>query len=132
MRIAFFSKFLADAQRMKLNQKITNLTTFPIFGEAARGALTSLVMFFETHSYLLNQPLYREGDDATDIYFIMEGEFKLVKNVKIPKEINWNADPIVENFLRKNNDMRKTDVDHTQRLYLLLDCSLWERRNNWY
>jgi len=132
VRIAFFSKFLADAQRMKLNQKITNLTTFPIFGEAARGALTSLVMFFETHSYLLNQPLYREGDDATDIYFIMEGEFKLVKNVKIPKEINWNADPIVENFLRKNNDMRKTDVDHTQRLYLLLDCSLWERRNNWY
>lgn len=94
-----------------MDQKITNIISFPIFGEWARVFLQTLNFFFEDTPVLLNKVLFKEGEEPTDIYFVMEGGFKVMKFLEVPRDDNnWSADPTMETYLKKNNNKRKVEV----------------------
>jgi hypothetical protein len=94
-----------------MEQKITNIISFPIFGEWARVALQTLNYNFEEMPILLNKVLFKEGEEPTDIYFIMEGGYKILKNLEVPRDDNnYSADPTMETYLKKASTKRKVEV----------------------
>lgn len=86
--------------------------SFPIFGDTLnmRKTLSSLTNHFVVQHIIHNQIMFREGEEPNNIYFIIDGEYKITKNIPLQKKENWNADPVMEIYLKKNNDSKKTQV----------------------
>lgn len=58
------------------------LQNLPLFKDWTKGTLTKLSYYFKEYSYIRKQTVYKEGSSADAVYFIRNGEFKIVKILK--------------------------------------------------
>lgn len=73
---------LAKAQQQKIDEKINFLMEFPLFSNTSRRGLSTFIYHFHQRKYLMNEWVYKQGEESAYIYFIKEGEFTVTLTAK--------------------------------------------------
>ena len=99
-----FKKVLIQEAERALNEKINYLEKLPIFRGYSRGLVGKLSYYFQEIKYKKGDVVYKENSQATQIFFVNSGEFKLSQNIenKRTQIINKSLDNALFS-LRKNN-----------------------------
>lgn len=58
------------------------VSSIPTFNYWTKSSIAKLIATFDVRTYFRNQVVYQEGDKATEVYLIQQGEFKFVKQVR--------------------------------------------------
>ena len=80
-----FDVILRDNQAKLLNDKINFLLSVPAFSMWSQAMMTKCSYYFNERNYIKSETVYREGEDADEVFVIVSGEFAFMKNVKEPK-----------------------------------------------
>jgi len=81
-----YNLILADSTRRRVEAKAQDISTFYIFRNTDRHFLLQLIYHFDCEEVGLNRVLFRQGEPAKDIYFIMSGKVKLLTTLHILQE----------------------------------------------
>lgn len=73
-----FKKILGTVSEKKIEKKVKFLQTIPFFSGWSKLGLYKLSYFFKVASFCKNQKVYKEGDIASDVYIVIEGEFRVI------------------------------------------------------
>lgn len=77
---ANFKKAIAAYNEKKAVDRIDFLHKLPLFSTWSRLSLAKILDYFNAFTYFRNQKIFREGDPADSVVFIMSGEVKLTKS----------------------------------------------------
>jgi len=81
-----YNLILADSTKRRVEAKAQDISTFYIFRNTDRHFLLQLIYHFDCEEVGLNRVLFKEGEPAKDIYFIMSGKVKLLTTLHILQE----------------------------------------------
>lgn len=76
---------IAEIERRKTNEKINFIKMLPVFAKLSRTQLTRYTYNLKDVQIIKDSFLYKEGDLADKVFIIREGEFQILKRVKIKK-----------------------------------------------
>lgn len=100
-----YNRMIAKFVRDKRNNTVNFLQSLPVFANTTKGSLGKLTYNFREKEYVRGQIVYKEGDEATEIFLITEGEFVLQKKIKVAdgrKKYEKEEEPY-----SKNSEVRK-------------------------
>ncbi|CAG9321785.1 unnamed protein product [Blepharisma stoltei] len=81
-----YQRILSKLMNEKKQEIVNYLKTLPIFHRWTRGSLTKLSFFFEEKSFYRKHVIYKEGEEANEVYLIREGEFQFIKKIPIDQD----------------------------------------------
>jgi CRP-like cAMP-binding protein len=73
-----FKKILGAVSEKKIEKKVKFLQTIPFFSSWSKLGLYKLSYFFKSASYCKNQKVYKEGEAVSDVFIVVEGEFRVL------------------------------------------------------
>jgi len=73
-----FQRVLGSISRKRANEKIEFLYSMPFFRDWTRIGVFKLSFFLKNRTLKRKQVLYQEGDPVEWVYFVKEGEFKVM------------------------------------------------------
>lgn len=118
-----FKKAIATYNEKKIADRIDFLHKLPLFSTWSRLSLAKILDHFTACTYFRNQKIFKEGDPADSVVFIMSGEVKLTKSqVKCKSLIEtegFSVNPTSSLPLRMGK-ARKLQV--TSQLQLVVKC----------
>jgi CRP-like cAMP-binding protein len=76
---------LGKLSEQALNSRVAYLQGLPVFSSWTKQALFKLSYFFREIKLTWKQVVFRQGDQANEVYFIKEGEFQLSTSLKQAK-----------------------------------------------
>ena len=81
-----FNKVLRDEEERKMKAKVEFLQGLSVFAGWSGGQLRKLCYYIRETTFRPYQVVYREGEKATDVYFLVEGEVVFTKKMKGRRE----------------------------------------------
>ena len=81
-----FNIVLKDFEARKLNEKIAFLRSIPAFETWSRQALSKLTYYLKERRFKRAQSVFQESDPSTEVYIVLEGEFKITKTCRLHRE----------------------------------------------
>ena len=67
-------------QEKKIMIKVDFFKKLPFLGHSTQGQIRKIIKAFKPLSYLLNQPIYNQGDPPESVYIVVNGTFEAVHN----------------------------------------------------
>jgi hypothetical protein len=64
------------------NARIKYLKSVPFFTSWTRTTLAKFTYYLKRHTFKRNQIVYKEGDPCESVFFVINGEFEVLKRVK--------------------------------------------------
>jgi len=83
-----FLRIFGRLEETKIAKKIDFLQKLTMFQRWTKGSLTKLSYCFTDKVYTRKQTVFSAGDQATEIYFITQGEFQLMQPLRFPGPLN--------------------------------------------
>jgi CRP-like cAMP-binding protein len=78
-----YNRLILKLIRDKRNNLVSFLQSLPIFSKITKGTIAKLTYNFREKEYTQGQTVYREGERASDVYIVIEGEFLFLKKVRV-------------------------------------------------
>jgi CRP-like cAMP-binding protein len=101
---------LASLQEKQINSKVYFLQNLKPFQRWSKLSLMKLSYFFTEKTIRRGQILYKEGDPASNVYFIKSGEFKFTKNMIIESTddtVSHDLSPVRRSpFIKKSSELQ--------------------------
>ena len=76
-----YDEMLAEDEIKDLGTFVATLQQCPMFSKWTKTSLCKMSFYFKTVDYLRNHVVYNEGDDASDIFIVVGGDFMLTKKI---------------------------------------------------
>jgi CRP-like cAMP-binding protein len=78
-----FKRINGEVTERRLSEVVSFLRSLPMFAPMTKESLTKLSFYFRQRQFTRKQVVYREGEQADVVYFVKEGEFQLLKKVRL-------------------------------------------------
>jgi hypothetical protein len=99
-----------------LFEAIDFLVSLPIFKTWTYNAVKTLYLHAPIVSYKRGTVMYDEGEEPEFMYIIKKGEFKIMKELNLYKDIEPDMKNPVHDMFRRNQCSRLVDVNLTYNL----------------
>ena len=76
-----YNRILRSQHDGQLKEKVKFLRAFPMLAEWTQQALSKLSYYFKELNLAKGEVLYKEGDEAVNVFFIKSGSFEVGRNV---------------------------------------------------
>jgi CRP-like cAMP-binding protein len=113
-----FKRIIGEVTERRLAEVVSFLRSLPMFAQMTRKSLTKLSYYFKQRLFTRKQVVYREGEEADLVYFVKEGEFQLLKKVRLngvkPYKRSVKATTSEVAILGRGEILGEEDVLHDQ------------------
>jgi CRP-like cAMP-binding protein len=97
-----FKKVLIQEAERALKLKVDFLERLPVFAGYTKNSVSKLSYYFNEKRFRKGETVYRKGNQANVIFFVVEGEFQLSETVESQKKPEENFG-IRQKFVLKNH-----------------------------
>ncbi|CAG9334175.1 unnamed protein product [Blepharisma stoltei] len=104
-----YQRILSKLMNDKKQDIVNYLQNLPIFQKWTKGSLTKLSFFFEEKYFYRKHIMYKEGDEAKEVYLIKEGEFQFIKKIPIDHDFS-NQKKLTKVLVPKKSISHRAEV----------------------
>ena len=77
-----YHKFLRRVHQKDQQGKVDFFSQMPFLSHWTKNQITKLVLSFTEKTFCRNQPIFSQGDKAEMVYFVLSGEFEVLRTKK--------------------------------------------------
>lgn len=93
---ADFDRIMGKVKELLLNRKVDFLLSVSLFATWTKGSMLKASYYFQERTYRRKQVVFSIGDEATELFFVKDGEFQLLQSMESSSDKKGKAASVKE------------------------------------